>query len=723
MRSDLWQKSSLGSIRSHRFGETQLAGQEHKEAQPEKHLAKPAGTALGETEPEQNGNGRPNSGLDGARLQEDAKVAVKSSDNLGGRSRDASQESARLVQSGILPEAEVLEGAAEAKALNLPRGDQRLATLQALNHLAQHPKLQEKLAGTDGRIDLKDLTEALLLNGEIRSGSRLPTGIAGFLSDADKEAVQTLAANWKLLEKESFDTGDLNRFTLEDIRKNLSQELKDELDKAAETGKNLSTGLSDYLKERLRTGLTPDRLEVAPPPYPGTDIPPSMVRTSEFSEAAMKLFDRLNTNKDDFLSDKELAAALEDPQHKREDAQVVAALYFYRSRLANGADDGSGGVTKADLKSFDSLERRITQDLADSWDVENVGRDTASFRALDRSNKGYLTREDLEKAASNGNLTETQRKGAEIVLRHYQILPGASDDYILGEGRGITPKDLQNFSNALNQSEEYRGIKETAHALRRTYWGQLKQVDTLYQDSARPLESINPEAINQGLINDCYFLSSLGATAFTNPELIRDMIKDNQNGTFTVTFPGAKNEPVTVKAPTEAERGIFNQPGQNGLWASVIEKAYGAYCQRNFLRRTPMNWAGGDSPTEGADGGGWYSALQVLTGKPYVHLIMPITPNNTIARSLNEALNQDPKHPVIADTGPGRPFRFSENTKDGFARAHIFMVLGFDPKGADGGTVTIANPWGGPKGTTSGEKQISFKEFNENFFNVAHGQD
>lgn len=702
-----------------------MAGEERAEDPPKKWVTQLPGAVVTEGEP-----GRPEKGgqpgkdtIDADKLQEDAKTKAKTADSPGAKGKDAGQESARLVQAGILPEAQVLDAAAEAKGLSLPKGDQRLSTLQALNHLAHNPKLQEKLAGTDGRIDRKDLTEALLLNGEIRSGSRLPTGIAGFLSDADKEAVQTLAANWKLLEKESFDTGDLSRFTIEDIRKNLSQDLKDELDRAATAGKDLSEGLSDYLKERLRTGLTPDRLEVAPPPYPGTDIPPSMVRTSEFSEAALKLFDRLNTDKDDFLSDKELAAALEDPQHKREDAQVVAALYFYRSRLADGADDGSGGVTKADLKSFDSLERRVTQDLADSWYVENLGYDKASFRALDRSNKGYLTRDDLEKAVTNGNLSETQRKVAEIVLRNYSIMPGASDDYTLGEWRGITPKDLQNFSNALNKTDEFRGIKETAHALRRTFWGQLNQVDTLYQDNNKPLESINPEAINQGLINDCYFLSSLGATAYTNPELIRDMIKDNGNGTFTVTFPGAKNEPVTVKAPTEAERGIFNQPGKNGLWASVIEKAYGAYCQRNFLRRTPMNWAGGDSPTEGADGGGWYSGLQILTGKPYVHLIMPITPKNTISRSLNDSLNQDPKHPVIADTGPGKPFRFSENTKDGFARAHIFMVLGFDPKGADGGTVTIRNPWGGPKGTTSGEKQISFKEFNENFFNVAHGQD
>lgn len=668
-----------------------------------------------------------------AKLLLDATIDGGASNNASAEKQlqDNTKETAdgKLIKQGILPVTEMGEQVFAGKHLleNKPKGKPETAdleTVQALAHLAQNKELKDKLAGADGRIDLRDLKDAIILNGEIRSGSRLPVGLPNFLSDQDKAAVQVLVSNWKTLGKESIAVEELDKFTPATLQLALPQNLQEEvLRRSSTTDEAISPEFSQFLKERLQQFQ--ETSEVVPPPPPGWTMPPRAMRTEDFADAALGLFDRINKNRDGVLSDKELSAALEDNTIKDEDAQIIAALYFKRARLTHTGDTAGdstrGGVSKEDLIAFKENEQRISQDLYASWSVESIGHDEEAFKQFDRSNKGYISRSDLQAAISDTTLSEDKRNTAQILERNFALLAPASDDYRNREERGLTAKDLRNFSQVLSESKDYIVIKEAAHALRRTYWGQLNQVETLYADENNPRASINPESINQGLINDCYLLAAIGAVSHSDPALVQEMIKDNQDGTYTVTFPGAKDEPITVKAPTQAERGIFNQPGANGIWASVLEKAYGAYCQKSIFRRSPMNLGGGDSPTEGADGGGFYSALALFTGRTYSWHIMPITSNKTLKRDLDRSLNQSPTQPVIADTGPGKPFFWKAETKDGFVRSHTYTITGYDKNGPDGGTVTVRNPWGGSKGTKYGEISISFEEFERNFFNLAHG--
>jgi Flp pilus assembly pilin Flp len=67
--------------------------------------------------------------------------------------------------------------------------------------------------------------------------------------------------------------------------------------------------------------------------------------------------------------------------------------------------------------------------------------------------------------------------------------------------------------------------------------------DTDYEDLAGDLfimgdddHAIHPSDIDQQGLGDCYLLASLAEIAQQNPELIRDIIRPNDNGTFTVTF-------------------------------------------------------------------------------------------------------------------------------------------------------------------------------------------
>jgi hypothetical protein len=82
--------------------------------------------------------------------------------------------------------------------------------------------------------------------------------------------------------------------------------------------------------------------------------------------------------------------------------------------------------------------------------------------------------------------------------------------------------------------------------------------------------------IAQGTVADCYLFANLAAIVVTNPQRIVDMIKDNGNGTYTVTFKGIgfwSSATQTVTADFTVGKHAF--AGKTGaFWPIVVEKAY-----------------------------------------------------------------------------------------------------------------------------------------------------
>lgn len=95
----------------------------------------------------------------------------------------------------------------------------------------------------------------------------------------------------------------------------------------------------------------------------------------------------------------------------------------------------------------------------------------------------------------------------------------------------------------------------------------------------------HPSDILQGALGDCYLLASLAAVAQENPEVLENMIRTNDNGTYTVTFYD-DGEPVEITVtsdlPLESGSPVFSgneeqsdsPDGRAELWPLIIEKAY-----------------------------------------------------------------------------------------------------------------------------------------------------
>lgn len=229
----------------------------------------------------------------------------------------------------------------------------------------------------------------------------------------------------------------------------------------------------------------------------------------------------------------------------------------------------------------------------------------------------------------------------------------------------------------------------------------------LYGEFVKATDAVSPEACTQPYdIGNCYFVAAMASLAKVNPQAIVDMIKVNDDGTYSVKFPGASKE-ITVAQPTADELAQVGGKTKYGDWPVVLMKAYGKYC------------GGGKGDMEGADGGSAFSAgVKVLTDKGVVNYgigyMIPLLSWSSLDGELKAALNVEDALPVTVSTAKSL---FSDKTTDGFVRAHVYSVLKYEPDGDNikQSKVTVRNPWGGKDAT----RVITLQQFSDNFMQLS----
>jgi len=227
--------------------------------------------------------------------------------------------------------------------------------------------------------------------------------------------------------------------------------------------------------------------------------------------------------------------------------------------------------------------------------------------------------------------------------------------------------------------------------------------DTEYEDLAGDLfiqgdddHPIHPSDIDQQGLGDCYLLASLAEIAQQNPELIRDIIRPNDNGTFTVTFyDDGEAVEVVVGPHIPATDGSteFAGPGDlpDGetnpeLWVMLIEKAYAQY-----------HGSYGE-----IEGGFTDEALEHLTGSESERS----DADDTSIEALHDSLNGGSAITVeTLSSDDGEKKQLYEDSE--LYASHAYYVTDVDP---EAGTVTIRNPWG----TSEGDTVLTFEEFQNN---------
>jgi len=190
----------------------------------------------------------------------------------------------------------------------------------------------------------------------------------------------------------------------------------------------------------------------------------------------------------------------------------------------------------------------------------------------------------------------------------------------------------------------------------------------------------------QGELGDCYFISSLGTIADSNPAAVENMFVNNGDGTFTVRFyANGTADYVTVNSslPTYygtlayADYGFNASSAGNSLWIPLAEKAY-------------AQW--NETSKEGRDGSNTYSSIE---GGWMADVDAQILGHSATSCGVTSSTEQAMISALSAGEAVTIGTDVSSNSNDtlpgGLYGSHAYTVLNYS---ASTGVFTLYNPWG-----------------------------
>jgi len=197
----------------------------------------------------------------------------------------------------------------------------------------------------------------------------------------------------------------------------------------------------------------------------------------------------------------------------------------------------------------------------------------AHFDEWDTDRDGQLSKEEIQAALVNPDFHDETAAAlaaiAQVVLGDRYSLPPITKDYLLSSPSRETPTASE--PTDAPEDEPKADKFNYAPSFRSRYFYDLRQLRRtsreLFPQSAPP----SFEATHQGYLDDCPFVSTVGAMLSRDPSAVQAMFAPNGNGA-TVTFGNGSS--FEIAEPTDAEIALWSNAGTNGLWLTILEKAY-----------------------------------------------------------------------------------------------------------------------------------------------------
>ena len=214
------------------------------------------------------------------------------------------------------------------------------------------------------------------------------------------------------------------------------------------------------------------------------------------------------------------------------------------------------------LKRIDEYKAEIKANLAKT-DEELLADESYVFSKSVKTENGYKTEEVKEtmtaKKIRNRWLTEEKRLSSIEGLFNFRngtLITHATDTVIKGSDVILYRRKKASETGVKDANGDEQPFVESK----------------LYDMSSEPVFVHEPciEDVLQGGLGDCYLIGTLASIVEKNPDFIKDMMKEQSDGTVNVRLYDAKGNRVIVnidkKVPSEYSRGA--------LWVKLVEKAY-----------------------------------------------------------------------------------------------------------------------------------------------------
>ncbi len=282
-----------------------------------------------------------------------------------------------------------------------------------------------------------------------------------------------------------------------------------------------------------------------------------------------------DTNRNGYLSSKELDRAIGDPGVRGRTAAAIATLQLLRPSLkklnADGREDYKG-ISRSDIMALPHLAKlHGLQEIATG----------PIFRHMDKDQAGSLSRAEVKEAMSK-LAAGTTRGAVDQMLSDFAIIAGEDDK--------ISPAEISSYITTKTNAQAWEVSGQVPSAMQDAAI-RIATTDRRLPDLLKGHKPV-AEEVRQGAAGDCWFMAPIMSMAKHAPEKLAAMIKpQNPDGTITVEFPlevDGKRVQVTVKPPTDGEIARYATAGSSGIWLTVMEKALGQYFKDNPHKRYPL---------------------------------------------------------------------------------------------------------------------------------------
>jgi hypothetical protein len=215
------------------------------------------------------------------------------------------------------------------------------------------------------------------------------------------------------------------------------------------------------------------------------------------------------------------------------------------------------------------------------------------------------------------------------------------------------------------------------------------------------LMNVRAEAVRQGRLGDCWFLSTLSEIAAEAPWRIPAMIRVRTDGSYDVSFPGRPGQIVNVQALQPYRTADGAHRTNCGTWPLVLENAARQICPNQMTNGSPPSLA-----------------LELLTGRQSIkyQLWNPKSNDYLSSEGLSELIVRASQidAPVLASTNEQHA---QGNDPGTFIENHAYSIIGFQPATLKSGAqVLIRNPHGSlPRSMIS---TVGLTAMNDGYFRI-----